>query len=894
MAKSQPQQLDIKKLMLQAPRDPRTAQLYFSIALQRAQLEAQGGKAPGKHPSILSRVFDVVSRPNYAVAGMFNEVVKKIKENQEAHKGGNILELPGLLTKGAVGGLEGKNKVRFADVFSEMGMPNKFGMRGIAGFAADVTTDPLNFIAPGFTKAGDALEAERAVGGAIQGARGLKAPLIEAAGASAKQAASTPGRISLDILGRPVVSSELAYRAGSAALRPIAQTDAVQTLSQAFRTAHQLPGRLKDMYRITKIGGAASYNDWEKEFMREVGGQLTKAEGTRISHAINQGLDLTGQLAESGYDLGKAQKHVMSTIRDWDLNEIGHGIHRPGQLVDQYVPHKYPSKLEYDSDIAKKFRSEARAASVAAKKGTPAKVPTLTDLKSAGLHPHENIVDIVRLRAADHWREISKADFHRRTIETFGQDLGGKGSKQLVEAAKNSGWKKLTTKTSPQVGSPLVMSGAKEVWVPKQVFDTLELLDKMYASDEVSYKFLKLFDNMQRIWKTGVTTPNPSHHIRNMIGDSFLNFEAGVTSPVDYGRAMRIIREKGSVKIGDMVVDSVDMLDLYKRWGGASGFFNTDLVGGGRYVGTTLENPASKLNRGMEVLRHVTSQREDFMRLANFSNYMVEAGKKLGKVTANDLEELAAQAAKRVRKFNFDYGDLTDFESNFMRRVMPFYTFMRKNLPLQLEMLVFHPNKISRVPQGFAALQNMLGTDAQHMPITEQVPQYIQDLAGIRLRGEGSPGSTQNALYMNLALPVQDISQTFSGSTSEVVRKLLGQTTPALKAPIELGLRKSLFSGAPIYQGPGGYALDQFAPVRLGRQMVTGGSEPHSVIDPNERGSGIGWDIANLLTGLGIKEITPQVQRSELKRQQDPIQARLRQARTRRINRARGVGGRRR
>jgi hypothetical protein len=216
-------------------------------------------------------------------------------------------------------------------------------------------------------------------------------------------------------------------------------------------------------------------------------------------------------------------------------------------------------------------------------------------------------------------------------------------------------------------------------------------LTSFTASDAATTQFVRTFDNIQRIWKTGVTTPNPSHHLRNMMGDMYLNWLAGVKSPLDYTRGWRVLTGKGTVKIGDMVVDASDLHNLYKVHGGAAGFFNTDLVGGGMLVGTAFENPASKFNQGMEALRHVTAQREDWMRLANFTNAMEEGARQTGARSWSDLERLAADATKRVRKYNFDYGDLTDFETK-VRRFVPFYTFMRKNIPVQLEMIAFHPN----------------------------------------------------------------------------------------------------------------------------------------------------------------------------------------------------------
>jgi hypothetical protein len=53
----------------------------------------------------------------------------------------------------------------------------------------------------------------------------------------------------------------------------------------------------------------------------------------------------------------------------------------------------------------------------------------------------------------------------------------------------------------------------------------------------------------------------------------------------------------------------------------------------------------------------------------------------------------AEQAAGLVDEFLFNYSHLSDFEKNFMRRVVPFYTFTRKNLPNQIKSLLTNPTK---------------------------------------------------------------------------------------------------------------------------------------------------------------------------------------------------------
>ena len=65
------------------------------------------------------------------------------------------------------------------------------------------------------------------------------------------------------------------------------------------------------------------------------------------------------------------------------------------------------------------------------------------------------------------------------------------------------------------------------------------------------------------------------------------------------------------------------------------------------------------------------------------------------------------EAAKSVRKYLFDYGDLTDFERKTMRTILPFYTWMRKNMPLQVQAMFEDPGRYAKIPKFFLNLESV-------------------------------------------------------------------------------------------------------------------------------------------------------------------------------------------
>lgn len=880
--------------MAQFKADPRVGKLFAQMQGQRAKIAALGATPPTTHPSIISRIFDILSRPNYAVMNTFQAPAKAIQSGRRG------LGIWGAAPGGFLAGLEGKAKTHTADVMQTLHDIHAPGasiygnrvVRGVGGLIGDITTDPTTYMGGVFVKAIPAVEEGGAIAKAISAGmgKGVSAESLASTASNAVHAArvAAPGKLGIRI-GTKELASTKAYDALAKVGRPIAQTRPVSTANELFRTAATYPGKLKSMMRVPLQSGVSDYINFDKAVMDRFG-KLLPQEGRAVSHAIEFGTSLPG-VSKHGIPYQDVIDFWKTHKAAWDAEQAAQGIKRTGQGIDHYLPKKFASHTEWASEKAQNFRKvERQVVATAAAKGQPiaaGSFPTLMDLKDAGLHPHENIVDIMRLAAADHQRAMAKSIFKTNAIDELGANLTGKGMVAARKAAEQKG-----LEVVPQKLLEGTNYYGKTVHAPEDVIRSFKAIDKVYQSDEATRKFMRAFDGMQRLWKQSVTTVNPGHHLRNMVGDAFLNFEAGVTDPRDYERAMKVLTGRGKVQLGGLSVDSDWIRTMYRKYGGASGFFNTELVGA-TTPGAVTEKLTRPINSGMEKMREIVAKREDYMRLANFTHSLRQEAAKAGATTHAEIEKLVPKAVERVKKFNFDYGDLTPFESN-VRRWVPFYTFMRKNMPLQLEMMAMHPNRIASVPKGIGALQQLLGTDNGHMPITEMIPAYLKDLATVRVAGQGHPnvfskllGTGGNAAYADTALPVEDLSRMFSGSTSEVTRNMLNTLSPFIKGPIEVGTGTSLQSGQKLNESIPRYLGNQTQISRLLMNAVTP-KAPNHILAPGEKtGTNQRVALSNWITGSGVKEITPQVQLSELRRQQDPLQSMLRQLKINRANSAR-------
>uniref|UniRef100_A0A6M3L6W2 Putative structural protein n=1 Tax=viral metagenome TaxID=1070528 RepID=A0A6M3L6W2_9ZZZZ len=165
------------------------------------------------------------------------------------------------------------------------------------------------------------------------------------------------------------------------------------------------------------------------------------------------------------------------------------------------------------------------------------------------------------------------------------------------------------------------------------------------------------------------------------------------------------------------------------------------------------------------------------------------------------------QAAASVRTHLFDYDELTDFEREGMRNIIPFYTWMRKNIPLQIHAMISDPGRYAKIPKLIRATES----------ITEEwgdipTPDYFEELNAVRL----PLIANSQPVYYNPNLPFQDLNRMNW-------RDIVGSLSPFFKVGIEWFPQRgySLFLDRPVERYPG-----QPADMYLAAQRALGpGSE---------------------------------------------------------------------
>lgn len=328
--------------------------------------------------------------------------------------------------------------------------------------------------------------------------------------------------------------------------------------------------------------------------------------------------------------------------------------------------------------------------------------------------------------------------------------------------------------------------------VRKDIADDLDNFYKTFATDDSAKDLLKMWDGMQNTWKKFVTFSVP-FHIRNVIGNVFNNYLGGVTNPKYYEQAMKIVRSsKDKIKVGDKAYTGEELYDLFQRQGlKAIGQFEGD-IRTSQSINDAVEKILSwdaktlpkqalhglKPNQWFELSRRIGGLSDDWTRITHF-------------IAKLDKGATPEEAAQSVRKFLFDYGQLSNAERNIFRRVFPFYTWTRKNIPLQLERLFLDPQKYTQINQARINFMDALGVSEEDMP------EWLSEQFAIPV------GQTEEEnILANIQLPAGDINRAL-GSPTEGIKEMVSLLSPGLKLPVELAGNVSTFTGRPIQRFEG-------------------------------------------------------------------------------------------
>ena len=150
------------------------------------------------------------------------------------------------------------------------------------------------------------------------------------------------------------------------------------------------------------------------------------------------------------------------------------------------------------------------------------------------------------------------------------------------------------------------------------------------------------------------------------------------------------------------------------------------------------------------------------------------------------------EAAAAVGRAQVDYSLMSQFERDWMNRLIPFYSFTKGMAPFIVEELVGRPG-------GLLSKSIMLPYQARRrdedLPMA---PSYIRQGMGFKVPG------MEGRYVPSLGLPYESVFELLPGMGDDVVsgtyKNLLLKVAPPLRAGLEAGFDKDLYFEKPLYQ----------------------------------------------------------------------------------------------
>lgn len=353
--------------------------------------------------------------------------------------------------------------------------------------------------------------------------------------------------------------------------------------------------------------------------------------------------------------------------------------------------------------------------------------------------------------------------------------------------------------------------------VPREL-QALQKLDNPSGGQKMQKAVYWTLDNIvdppMRVWK-GIATRTPQFHLRNMVGDTSMAYNAVPASRMPQlgleamkvtwflrGRRKNLLgfsdRTSGTIRIGyrdkktgrrEEVMDVADFADeLIDHGVIQGGVLGADLDSLSKYGarGVARRNhKVAHLGRGVD---RALQDRENFMRIVVYKHFRDEG---------MDPQ----MAARKTADTLIDYGDLSPAEKEVFKRAAPFYTFAARSIPIYALTFVKRPGKIANIEKIRQETAKATGSDAESL---KQEQEYRQ-------RGYAFPIKINGTQYMpSFGLPLMALNQLPAGfsvsdletTIKENYRFFGGSLAPTIGIPIETWRNYSFFYDKKLENDP--------------------------------------------------------------------------------------------
>jgi hypothetical protein len=275
------------------------------------------------------------------------------------------------------------------------------------------------------------------------------------------------------------------------------------------------------------------------------------------------------------------------------------------------------------------------------------------------------------------------------------------------------------------------------------------------------------YDAMTRWFKTAVTAYFPSFHARNMVSGMVQNYSVlgrEAFNPKNHNAALAILKNAdGFLNVGGKSFKIKDLNKAFQDHFGVSSRYISDIGDAIEQV-TSSTFRAKKLSKARQLGNWIESQQK--------ATAMAAALRK-----GHTLDE----ALKIAERAGFDYSKITKFESSVMRRLIPFYTFARKNAELQGRTLIKNPERILNQIKFTNNLSEVFGGRKPTEEELKGLPPWALSGLGFKLEGD--------RFLTKFGLPIEE----FIERVDKPGASTLSALNPLVKYPVESKLGYDFF-----------------------------------------------------------------------------------------------------
>jgi hypothetical protein len=361
------------------------------------------------------------------------------------------------------------------------------------------------------------------------------------------------------------------------------------------------------------------------------------------------------------------------------------------------------------------------------------------------------------------------------------------------------------------------------------------VLENMYRAETTSAfrDFVyKVTDPLLLMWKTGVTVGRgPAYVITNIIGGVYMSFLGGVSArnlaeggqilmalkgaynqaareltgqsdPQLLFRAGEILQKQmAGKKIGEQ--DAYTVLEDFLYYNGYGSTQTADAVAlTGRLAGATPEKAERIKAKAIKYGQTVRISAEEAISpvgkgLGKFVDVMLTNGYQRRMNNFAQSSELFLRfgtyldgikryndtmfALDRVNLLHFDYADLSDAEQT-IRRLVPFYTWTRHNVPTQLRAMFLDPGKMKKWMYAQENIRKAMEEDEDSW-YEQMLPEYLQEVGGFVSR----LGSPAGPIAFGSRMPYDDVNKLFKvGGFPVNMREAAKMVGPGFTLPYSL------------------------------------------------------------------------------------------------------------